>query len=122
LPLSVRFKIDQNLPVEVAGAFRAAGHDAETVYQESLSGAPDPKLADAARAEARAIVTLDVGFADIRTYPPSEHAGLVVLRPARQDKATVFSLVTRVILLLEQEPLTGRLWIVDERRVRIRGD
>jgi hypothetical protein len=45
----------------------------------------------------------------------------VILRPARQDKATVLGLVAGVIRLLEQETLSGRLGIVDERRVRIRG-
>jgi predicted nuclease of predicted toxin-antitoxin system len=117
----VRFKIDQNLPVEVADALRVAGHDAATVYEELLAGAADPKVADVARAEGRAIITLDVGFADIRTYPPSAHMGVVVLRPARQDKATVLGLIARMIRLLEQEQLAERLWVVDERRVRIRG-
>jgi predicted nuclease of predicted toxin-antitoxin system len=117
----VRFEIDQKLPVEVADALRAAGHDAATVYEESLAGAPDPQVADVARAEGRAILTLDVGFADLRSYPPSEHTGIVILRPAPQDKATVLGLVAGVIRLLEQETLSGRLWIADERRVRIRG-
>jgi predicted nuclease of predicted toxin-antitoxin system len=47
----VRFEIDQKLPVEVADALRAAGHDAATVYEESLAGAPDPQVANVARAE-----------------------------------------------------------------------
>jgi predicted nuclease of predicted toxin-antitoxin system len=117
----VRFKVDQNLPVEVADALRVAGHDAATGYEESLSGAPAPQVAGVSRGEGRAILTLDVGFADLRSYPPNEHAGIVVLRPARQDKATVVAVVAGVIRLLEQEPLAGRLWIADERRVRVRG-
>ena len=50
----MRFKVDQNLPAEVADALRTAGHNAETVYEESLAGAPDPQVAEAARAEERA--------------------------------------------------------------------
>lgn len=34
----MRFKVDQNLPVELAEALRAAGHDAHTVYEEGLAG------------------------------------------------------------------------------------
>jgi predicted nuclease of predicted toxin-antitoxin system len=116
----VRFKVDQNLPVEVAEALRGAGHDARTVYEQGLGGTLDPRLAEIVRAEARALVTLDVGLGDIRTYPPADYPGLIVLRPPHQDKPTVLRVFTRVLPLLERETLVGRLWIVDERRVRIR--
>lgn len=117
----MRFKVDQNLPVEIAEALRVAGHDAETVYDEDLAGAPDPRLAEIIRAEARALVTLDRGFGDLRTYPPAEYAGLILLRPPHQDKPTVLRVFAAAIALLDREALTGRLWIVEEHRVRVRG-
>jgi predicted nuclease of predicted toxin-antitoxin system len=116
----VLFKIDQNLPSEVAVLLRAAGHDATTVYEQGLAGTPDPRLAEIVRSERRALITLDLGLGDIRRYPPREYAGLIVLRPPRQDKVTVLRLFERVVPLLVDEQLTGRLWIVDDRRVRIR--
>ena len=76
----MRFKQDENLPVELAEAFREAGHDAVTVLDKDLGGARDPYLASLFRREGRAIVTFDTDFADIRTYPPSTHPGFVVLR------------------------------------------
>jgi predicted nuclease of predicted toxin-antitoxin system len=42
----MRFKVDENLPVEVADSLRQAGYDTATV------------------------ITLDTDFADIRAYPP----------------------------------------------------
>ena len=117
----MRFKVDQNLPVEIAQALRQAGYDAETVYEEDLAGTPDPQLAEIARAEARALITLDNGFGDLRTYPPADHPGLVVLRPPRQDKATVLRVFAPVVALLEREPVVGRPWVVEEQRIRIRG-
>jgi hypothetical protein len=66
----VRFKVDENLPVEVAEVLRAAGHDAATVKEEAAGGAQDPVIAQLIRKEARALVTLDTGFMDIRSYPP----------------------------------------------------
>jgi predicted nuclease of predicted toxin-antitoxin system len=116
----VRFKIDQNLPVEIADALRAAGHEADTVYEEQLAGTLDPVLGEIVRREQRALVTLDLGFGDIRTYPPAEYYGLIVLRPSKQDKPKVLEVFARVMPLLEREPLTGQLWIVDDRRIRIR--
>ena len=117
----MQFKIDENLPRRVAAALRDAGHDAETIGEQDLSGADDPVIADVLRRESRALVTLDLDFADIRAYPPPEHPGIIVLRPHRQDRDSVLRLVTGFIPLLEQEPLAGHLWIVDETRVRVRG-
>ncbi len=66
-------------------------------------------------------MTLDLGFADIRTYPPGEYHGLIVLRLKRQDKAYVIDTLEQLLPILEAEPLASRLWIVEEERVRIRG-
>ena len=118
---AVRFKVDQNLPVEIAVALREAGHDAHTVYEEALAGTPDSELGVIVQRERRGLVTLDLGFGDLRNYPPRDYQGIIVLRPSRQDKATVLQLFASVIPLLAHEMLVGRLWIVDERRVRVRG-
>jgi len=42
----MKFKIDQNLPIESADLLIAAGHDAITVYQQSLGGAPDERIVE----------------------------------------------------------------------------
>jgi len=54
---------------------REAGHDAATVIEQHLGGQHDPDIAAVCRKEARAVVTLDTDFADIRTYPPEQYAG-----------------------------------------------
>jgi len=65
-------------------------------------------------------LTLDTDFGNMRVYPPADYSGLVVLRPGRQDKLTVLQAISRLIPLLEREPLDRRLWIVEEHRLRIR--
>lgn len=117
----MRFKVDQNLPIEIADALRAAGHDAATVYEEHLAGTPDPDLAAVIQREARGLVTLDLGFADIRSYPPADYLGLIVMRPSTQDKPHVLEVFDAVVRLLATEPVIGRLWIVEDHRTRIRG-
>jgi predicted nuclease of predicted toxin-antitoxin system len=116
-----KFKVDENLPIEVAVLLAAAGHDACTVFEQQLVGASDTEIADACRHEARAILTLDVDFSDIRVYPPADYSGIIVLRLARLDKDRVVSVVYRLLPTLGQEPLSGKLWIVGEASVRIRG-
>ena len=117
----MRFKIDENLPVEVADLLRRHSHNALTVTEQQLNGQPDARIAEICRAEQRALVTLDLDFADIRRYPPENSTGIIVLRPATQSISSILQLLRRVLPLLAEQPLMGALWIVDERRVRIRG-
>jgi predicted nuclease of predicted toxin-antitoxin system len=116
----VRFKLGENLPAEAADLLREAGHDAATVLEQGKSGKTDPNVAAVCEREGRPLVTLDTDFADIRTYPPDEYPGLFVLRLRHQDKPHVLDVLRRVLALLETEQLRGRLWIVDEERVRVR--
>jgi predicted nuclease of predicted toxin-antitoxin system len=114
------FKVDENLPEDVVALLRAAGHDAATVADQGLAGHPDDRIAEVIQREARTFVTLDVGFGDIRRYPPGSYAGLVVLRLARQDKPHVLQVIARLLPVLAVEPVLGRLWVVDEQAIRIR--
>ena len=91
-----------------------------TVIDQGMGGNPDARIAALCRAEGRTLLTLDVGFADRRAFPPSEHNGLIVLRLRRQDKGSVISTVGRVVRLLGTERIDGCLWIVEEDRVRVR--
>lgn len=118
--MSLRFKLDENLPGRVAVALCSLGHDVETAYSEGLAGARDPILLAACTAEDRVLVTLDLDFSDIRVYPPGSHRGIWVLRPAEQTFAAVLNLALAGIRLSSAERTSGQLWVVDERRVRIR--
>ena len=117
----MRFKLDENLPVEAAALLREAGHDALTVLEQEMGGTTDPNIAAVCQQEGRAIVTLDADFADIRTYPPAEYAGILVFRLRQQDKHHVLDVLRRILPLLDTEPFRGRLWVVGEERVRVRG-
>ncbi len=75
----MKFKVDENLPVETADILQKAGHEADTVYMEGIAGADDATIAQICKVEKRALITLDLGFSD-----------------------------------------RGKLWIVDEKRIRVR--
>jgi len=112
----MRFKIDENLPRDIVGLLAKA----QTVLDEGLKGQSDTRVVEACLSEDRVLVTLDTGFADIRSYPPEEYPGLLVLRLQRQDKLHAMAVMRRLVVLLSRESPRGRLWIVDEQRVRIR--
>jgi predicted nuclease of predicted toxin-antitoxin system len=117
----MRFKIDENLPIEIAELFQAAGYDASTVIKQKLGGQRDNFIIKVCQREERTLVTLDLDFADIQTYPPQDFSGIVVLRVSRQDKEYLISVLQRAIPLMNQENIKKKLWIVEETRIRIRG-
>jgi predicted nuclease of predicted toxin-antitoxin system len=117
----MKFKCDENLHSDAADLLRQHGHDALTVDEQGLRGSADSVLAQVCEVEARALVTLDLDFSDVRTYPPARFAGIIVLRLSDQSRPSVLGVIRRLIPLLDTEPLVGHLWIVDEHRVRIRG-
>jgi predicted nuclease of predicted toxin-antitoxin system len=116
----MKFKIDENLPLDVAELLIEVGHDAHTVYDEDLSGARDEIIARKVKREKRILVTIDLDFSDIRTYPPAFYYGIIVLRLSRQDKNTILSAVQTFLSVLEHEPIEAKLWIVEDKKIRIR--
>ena len=117
----MKFKLDENLPLELVDLLKAEGHNAASVLGEELGGATDSTLAEHCRTEERALLTLDVGFADIRSYPPERYSGFIVLRLRRHDKPYVLDVIRQLLPRFATEPLSSHLWIVEEGRVRIRG-
>jgi predicted nuclease of predicted toxin-antitoxin system len=117
----MKFKIDENLPIEIATLLEEYGHDAVTVSQQQLCGKPDAHISEVCRIEKRALVTLDTDFADIKTYRPKDLFGLIVFRLKQQDKPYVLSVARRLCKILPNETLERRLWIVEDGRIRIRG-
>src|SRR3972149_5173383 len=117
----MQFKIDENLPIEIAAELIEAGYDAMTVNDQPLQGVRDPVLIDRCSKEHRVLVTLDTDFSDIRAYPPQEYSGIIVLRVGSQAKQHVIEVFRRIIPLIRSEPLIQHLWLVEETRVRIRG-
>jgi len=116
----MKFKIDENLPQDIAGILRASGHDAASIFDEALSGATDPGVYAICQAEQRILVTLDLDFSNIHRYPPADSAGILVLRLVRQDKPRVLGVVEKLLPVLRNQSPVGQLWIVEEDRLRIR--
>jgi predicted nuclease of predicted toxin-antitoxin system len=116
----MKFKIDENLPIEIAQLLQESGYDAATVLEQQLGGKPDDNIAQICQQEDRIIVTLDLDFADIRTYPPLEYAGMIVFRLSRQDKFHVLNVCQRLLAVFERETPQQKLWIVEDNRIRIR--
>jgi len=116
----IKFKIDENLPLEASTLLKNAGYDSHTVHDEDLRGVSDPVIHDVCLKETRVLITLDLDFADIRTYNPEFTPGIIVIRTQYQDKLNILSKISEIINLLGVEKIYGKLWIIENDRVRIR--
>ena len=75
----MRFKLDENLSPTLASGFISAGHEAHSALEQALGGAADPRILEVCQLEGRALVTLDLDFANIQRYPPGRYSGIMVL-------------------------------------------
>jgi predicted nuclease of predicted toxin-antitoxin system len=116
----MKFKLDENLPLEIAGAFEALGHEIDTVQSEGLVGAPDIEILNHARAEGRILLTMDKGIADVRIFPPAEYPGIVLFRPSTSGCREVLRFVQEALTDLLSTDIAGRLVIVSPRGIRTR--
>lgn len=116
----MKFKTDENLPLEAALLLRNAEFACETVQDEGLIGAPDTSIAASIKAEGRILITLDLDFANIRAYPPGDYVGIIVLRSRGQDKASVLALIKKLIIVLGERIPKSELWVVQRDRIRFR--
>ncbi len=116
----MRFKLDENLPADLADHLREAGHDVADVVEEGLGGQDDPLVFNAAKKERRTLLTFDLDFADIRRYPPGTHHGIVVFRLEDQRWLSLRERVDRLLSVGSLGHLGGGLAIVNESRVRFK--
>jgi predicted nuclease of predicted toxin-antitoxin system len=118
--VAARLKVDENLPDEIAELFLRHGHDAVTVADQGWEGLPDDELWRGIQAEGRWLVTADKGFADLRRFPPGAHAGVILLRLARQNRRDYSLLAETLLMQVELDEVVGAVIVVNERGVRVR--
>lgn len=86
-----------------------------------MIGRSDESIAKVCRAEGRALLTFDQGFAKILVYPPEWYHGPIVLRLRRQDRAYFTAMIQRCLPGLTGSDVSGQLLIVDESGIRWHG-
>lgn len=116
----MRFKVDENLPPDVAELLRQEGHDVLTVFDQGLRSHADPEVIAVCQVEGRVLLSLDLDFSNILLFPPEQFAGLIVLRLHRPGRSAVTGLIRRILPHISTRPVVGKLWVVDEARIRIR--
>ncbi|MEW6251816.1 MAG: DUF5615 family PIN-like protein [Planctomycetota bacterium] len=118
--MSIRVKIDEDLPVGLAELVLRAGYDVATVRDQNMLGATDEELWAEVQRERRLLITADKALADARMHPVGTHSGVVLLRlPVESGGGYVRALE----ILLQRGPLdelTGAIAVVTPGLARIR--
>ncbi len=117
----MKFLLDENLSPLHVKTLRDLGHDAVAVVEMSLSGADDATVRSAAIESGRILVTLDGDFANVIRYPPAETPGVVRLRVHPPTEEAIETAPRFAVSQLAHLSVAGKLVVVDERRIRIRG-
>lgn len=116
----MNFKLDENFGKRTQHLFKAAGHDVRTVTSQGLSGSSDQRLYEVCSVEKRCLITLDLDFADVTRFSPSESSGIVVIRvPRNPSVALLEQLINQFLKAVIQMPIEKRLWIVEPGRIRV---
>ncbi len=85
-----------------------------------MGGWKDPELWGVVQEEKRFLITADKGFADVRTFPPGTHAGILLLRPDDDGVRPLIDLLQRVLDSYNLDDLQGTVTVATSRNIRIR--
>ena len=115
----MKLKLDENLNERGIALLAAGGHDVSTVVLQVMQAATDPQVIEACRKEGRALVTLDLDFANPIQFRPSQYPGIAVLRlPKRASADDLLGVIRTLVAGLKHSSLPGKLWIVELGRIR----
>ncbi|MGH7840362.1 MAG: DUF5615 family PIN-like protein [Candidatus Binataceae bacterium] len=118
--MTARFKVDEDLPLQIADLLTERGHDATTVVAQGWQGISDDMLWPRVQNEARWLITADKGFADLRKYPPGTHSGVILLRSQEESRRAYLDLAVVAVDRLAFEDVAGAVVVITHRGVRIR--
>lgn len=119
--MNLRFITDEDVPRSTARVLRDAGFDAVDVRDVGLRGKSDAEVFEYAQRDNRLLITCDMGFSNILSFPPSENQGILVVRVPDSESIDTFN--HEVLRAVQEvgENLLHHLAIVEIGKVRLRG-
>ena len=116
----MNIKVDEDLPRGVVVLLREKGYHADSVIEQGFAGWKDTQLWEEIQKESRLLITADKGFANIRTYPPGTHAGVILLHPDQDGIRPIVELIESVLEKHDLNFFSGTTAVVTRRSIRVR--
>lgn len=116
-----KFVIDEDLPRSTATVLRNHGYEVRDVRDCSLRGASDEEVYKFALNEGAVLVSADIGFGNVLSFPVGNHFDIVVVRFPNEMTAKEVNrqLIGKLKDLIESD-FKGNLIVIEPGKVRIR--
>jgi len=99
----MRFKIDENLPLEVSELICDFGFNAKSVFDQNIQGCNDDFLFSECLKEERILITSDLDFSSQIIFPFVSSSGIIILRLRRQDKLNILNIIKNLLPILSEK-------------------
>src|SRR6202041_2207302 len=101
----------------IADLLTQYGYDAVTVADQGWRGMANSGLWQGIQAEGRWLVTADKEFADLRRFPPGTHAGVILLRPAPENRREYARLAQELVDRFNLDEIAGSVVVITKRGI-----
>lgn len=113
--------LDENIPRSIASELIALGFEAEHVVEVGLRGATDREIAIYAKKQKAILVTKDLEFGSLITYPPGTHYSLIVLRLSpNAGTAEISRTLKEFLTTIKIQNLPGKMYVLELGHYRVR--
>ena len=104
----------------LAAWLRDQGHDAVHASESNLLKAPDSKILEHAKREARTIVTADLDYPRLLAVAETIEPSLILFRDGNWSEAEVIARMDEILRTLMPEDIAGSIIVVERARTRRR--
>ena len=112
--------LDDCVPRRYQRLLAAWDYEVELSSAHIPPDAPDTDVIALAQKLDAALLTVDLDFANILDYPPSDYGGIIVMRYQTEDEAKLDTTLRTALADLYRDDLRGALVIVSPDRYRVR--
>jgi predicted nuclease of predicted toxin-antitoxin system len=116
----IKFLADENIPSGVSRFLGDKGFDVKEVGGAGTAGASDDAIMALARKEERILPTSDKHFANILTYPPHSHHGIVRIRIHPPLIDDVIRALDQLMKKFDLNAIGGSLIVLEREGFRVR--
>ena len=114
----MRFKIDENLPTEIAGLLHNEGHDVVHASEVGQVRADDYEILQKVIADNRILIIRDEHFGDWVMLPLSRHPGVIRLKINPTTSENAIKLLLPFLRLHSSEQFRDHLVILSSKRAK----
>ena len=117
----LKFIIDEDMPRSTAKVLELQGYKALDIRDCGLRGKSDEEIFKFAQKEKGVILTGDLGFGNLLSFPLGSHCGIVIVH--FPNEVSVIELNNQIIKSfdnIEESDFSTNLLIIEPGRIRIR--